>query len=187
MGMKVLCSIAWEPRLGVAGPLSLQELAGSRQLQSCPLQHRISSGSSLRLQYELARARLTLLEYPETEEEGLTQNRAHRHGEREADSGEFLLACACLVVVGEMKRDPPGFEVGWVDGWRAVGAQEEAEEHGDKHILGQVGFEGLDVLQVQFRGDSRAAGTAPCPEARRCRGKRSLCSLMVHSFSFFLS
>lgn len=81
-------------------------------------------------------APLTLLEYLETEEEGLTQSRAHRHGEREADSGEFLLVCACLVVVGEMQRDPPGFEVGWEDGWRAVGAQEEAEKHGDMHILG---------------------------------------------------
>lgn len=48
----------------------------------------------------------------ETEEEGLTQSRALRHGEREADSGEFLLVCACLVVVGEMQRDPPGLKLG---------------------------------------------------------------------------
>lgn len=95
-----------------------------------------------------------------------------------------------MCLFGGGGRDAKGssrIEVGWEDGWRAVGAQEEAEKHGDMHILGQVGFEGLDVLQVQFRGDSRAAGTAPCPEGRRCRGKRALCSLMLHSVSFFLS
>lgn len=54
-----------------------------------------------------------------------------------------------------------------------VGAQEEAEEEGEEHTFGQVGFEGLDDLQVQFRGDSRAAGTALCPEVSRCRQKRS--------------
>ena len=35
-----------------------------------------------------------------------------------------------------------GFKFGRAGGWRAVGAQEEAEEEGDEHTFGQVGLEG---------------------------------------------
>lgn len=59
-------------------------------------------------------APLRLLQYWETEDEGVTQSRTHRHGERGTDSGEFFLA---LVMVGEMKGDPPG----WMEGGGSPG------------------------------------------------------------------
>lgn len=43
-------------------------------------------------------------------------------------------------VAGEMERT--GFKFGRAGGWRAVGAQEEADEEGDEHMFGQVGLEG---------------------------------------------
>ena len=61
-----------------------------------------------------------------------------------------------------------------MDGWRVLGAQEEAGEEGDEHTFGQVGFEGLEGLQGQFRGDSGAADTALCLQVTRCRGKRAV-------------